>query len=89
MRWPAEWEPHEAVWIGFPGDPKEWPVALENAQREVAAFANAVSDGGAGEQVLLICRSQTDVLIAQELVEASVAVELQPFGDIWLRRGEV
>lgn len=85
MRWPAEWEPHEAVWIGFPGDPKEWPVALKEAQREVAAFANAVSDGGAGEQVLLICRSQTDVSIAQDLVEASVAVELHPFGDIWLR----
>ncbi|GAB5488206.1 MAG: agmatine deiminase family protein [Parasphingorhabdus sp.] len=85
MRWPAEWEPHEAVWIGFPGDPNEWPVALEDAQREVAAFANAVSDGGKGEQVLLICRSQTDVLVAQDLVEASIAVELHPFGDIWLR----
>lgn len=85
MRWPAEWEPHEAVWIGFPGDPKEWPIALSEAQREVAAFANAVSDGGAGEQVLLICRSKTDILIAQDLVEPSVEVLLQPFGDVWLR----
>jgi len=85
MRWPAEWEPHEAVWIGFPGDPKEWPVALEEAQREVAAFANAVIDGGAGEQVLLVCRSQTDAVIAKGLVEASVTVESHPFGDVWLR----
>jgi len=85
MRWPAEWEPHEAVWIGFPGDPVEWPVGLNEAQCEVAAFANAVSDGGAGEQVLLVCRNTVDAETAVTLVDEHVEVIVEPLGDIWLR----
>jgi len=85
MRWLAEWEPHEAVWIGFPGDPAEWPVGLDEAQYEVAAFANAVSDGGYGEQVLLICHNPSDAAAAVRLVGDDVQVIVEPFGDIWLR----
>lgn len=85
MRWPAEWEPHEAVWIGFPGDPAEWPVGLAEAQREVAAFASAVSDGGAGEQAVLVCRNETDVATAGELSDKPVETIVAPFGDIWIR----
>lgn len=84
-RWPAEWEPHQAVWIGFPGDPEEWPIGLEAAQREVAAFANAVSDRGAGETVVLVCRNRADAKVAQELAEPSIVVVAESFGDIWLR----
>ena len=85
MRWPAEWEPHEAVWVGFPGSPVEWPIALSQAQEEVAAFANAVSCGGTGEQVLLVCRNEKDAALAHAMVEASVRILVEPFGDIWLR----
>lgn len=85
MRWPAEWEPHEAVWIGFPGNPTEWPVGLDRARAEVAAFANLVSDDGAGEQVHLVCRDQRDAARARALVAAEVDIIIEPFGDIWLR----
>lgn len=85
MRWPAEWEPHRDVWIGFPGDPAEWPVGLAQAQREVAAFANAVADQGSGETVILVCRTAADADIARELAEAAVDIVVEPFGDIWLR----
>jgi len=85
MRYPAEWEPHEAVWIGFPGDPAEWPVGLGEAQHEVAAFANAVSDGGCGEQVLLICRDPSDAAVAVRLVSGDVQVVVEPFGITELR----
>ena len=85
MRWPAEWEPHQAVWIGFPGDPAEWPVDREAAQREVAAFANAIADGGAGETVVLVCRNAADADVARKLVQSDVDVIVEPFGDIWLR----
>lgn len=85
MRWPAEWEPHEAVWIGFPGNPNEWPEQLAEAQHEVAAFANAVCDDGNGEQVKLVCRDSADVKRASELVHRNIEVMHQPFGDIWLR----
>jgi|TARA_R100001244_G_scaffold20643_5_gene21536 agmatine deiminase len=85
MRWPAEWEPHQAVWIGFPGDPAEWPVGREEAQREVAAFANAIANKGTGETVVLVCRTVADVDMAGTLAGAGVEIVLEPFGDIWLR----
>jgi len=85
MGWPAEWEPHEAVWIGFPGDPAEWPTGLSDTQKEVAAFANAVCDGGVGEQVLLVCRDDADANVAAQLVDRNVSIIVEPFGDIWLR----
>ncbi|SIO05009.1 agmatine deiminase [Parasphingorhabdus marina DSM 22363] len=85
MRWPAEWERHEAVWIGFPGNPAEWPEMLKEAQREVAAFADAVSDDGKGEQVLLVCRDQQDARTARSLTSDRVQPVIEPFGDIWLR----
>jgi len=85
MRWPAEWEPHQAVWIGFPGDPAEWPVGLAEAQQEVAAFANAVADQGAGETVILVCRTARDGDVARTLIQPCVDIVVEPFGDIWLR----
>ncbi|MEL6875290.1 MAG: agmatine deiminase family protein, partial [Pseudomonadota bacterium] len=85
MWWPAEWEPHEAVWIGYPGDPAEWPVSLDEARQEVAAFANAVSDEGRGEKVLLVCRTEDDAETARALVATDIEIIVQPFGDIWLR----
>ncbi|NVD27377.1 agmatine deiminase family protein [Parasphingorhabdus flavimaris] len=85
MRWPAEWEPHQAVWIGFPGDPAEWPAGREAAQREVAAFADAIADDGAGEAVVLVCRDAADQDIARSLVQPCVNLVVEPFGDIWLR----
>ncbi len=85
MRWPAEWEPHEAVWIGFPGNPREWPEQLAEAQREVAAFANAICDAGDGERVMLVCRDQHDADQAAVLADDLVEILVEPFGDIWLR----
>lgn len=85
FRPPPEWAPHEAVWIGFPGDSEEWPVGLAEAQRDVAAFADAVHAGGAGERVELIARCDTDAEIAHRLVGMSVNISVIAFGDIWLR----
>ncbi len=85
MRWPAEWEPHEAVWIGFPGNPIEWPKQLAEVQREVAAFANAICANGDGEQVVLVCRDQQDVDTATAMVDDPVQIIIEAFGDIWLR----
>ncbi len=85
FRPPPEWAPHEAVWIGFPGNPEEWPAGLADAQRDVAAFADGVDADGAGERVELIARSEADAEIARTLVGTGVAVSVVPFGDIWLR----
>ena len=84
-RMPAEWTLHDWLWIGFPGDPVEWPVALGQAQRQVAAFANAVHCEGRGETVRLVARNDADAAIARSLVDGGVKILVKAFGDIWLR----
>ncbi len=79
-----EWAPHEAVWIGFPSDPELWLGDLKDAEREVAAFAEALHAGGKGEAVRLVAAHEGAAESAQKLAPfADVIVE--PFGDIWLR----
>ncbi len=82
VRWPAEWEPHSALWIGYPGDPAEWPDHLAQARVEVAALAEAMA---AGERTLLVCRSERDADDARARVTSAVEVAVEPFGDVWLR----
>jgi agmatine deiminase len=79
-----EWAAHEAVWIGFPSDPGLWLGDLKPAEREVAAFAQAVHAGGRGEKVWLVAAHEGAAESARRLAPfADVIVE--PFGDIWLR----
>ncbi len=82
---PAEWAPHQAVWIGFPWDAREWPDTLAMAQEQIAAFANAVYHDGKGEQVYLIAGDQASYERANSLVDEGVVVQLRKIGDSWLR----
>lgn len=82
---PAEWAPHERVWIGFPSFAEYWGEPLAEAQRQIAAFANAVHDEGRGETVHLIAGNAEAVKIAGDLLEDGVLVEQRQIGDIWLR----
>jgi len=85
LRMAAEWAPHEAVWIGFPHLAEEWAGQIDAARSDVAAFANAVHDGGRGEEVRLIVNDERQAEIAATLVDAGVRILIQPLGDIWLR----
>jgi agmatine deiminase len=80
----AEWAPHEAVWIGFPSDPELWLGDLKPAEREVAAFAEAVHAGGKGEAVWLVAAHDVAAETARELCRFAEVI-VAPFGDIWLR----
>ena len=82
VRWPAEWEPHCALWIGYPGDPAEWPLALGQARVEIAALAELMA---AGERTVLVCRTDADAADARARVTGAVEVVVRPFGDVWLR----
>lgn len=84
---PAEWALHERVWIGFPSHLDAWEDAdlLAGAQRQIAAFANAVHDEGRGETVHLIAGSKEAAEVARVLVEPGVLVEQRRIGDVWLR----
>jgi agmatine deiminase len=85
MRQPAEWAPHDWVWIGFPSDGSLWLENLEPAQAEVAAFARAVHAGGRGERVHLVAADADAATAARALAGDAAIVEQVPFGDIWLR----
>jgi agmatine deiminase len=80
---PPEWAPQERLWIGFPGDPAEWPSSLPDAQLQTAAFASAVANRG--QPVTLLARSEADYAAACALAAPTVEVRHEPFGDIWLR----
>jgi agmatine deiminase len=85
LKMPAEWAPHEAVWIGFPSFWGHWEEPYKAAQTQIAAFANAVHDNGKGERVHLVCGSPEAAAVARDLAEPGVVVEERHIGDIWLR----
>ncbi|NML06865.1 agmatine deiminase family protein [Sphingomonas sp. G-3-2-10] len=82
---PAEWAPHDAVWIGFPSHADLWVEDLEPAREEVAKFARAVHAGGRGERVILVAADDEAAAAAKKLVHGDARIVVEPFGDIWLR----
>lgn len=87
LRMPAEWEPHEWVWIGFPWNGQEWGGAetLHRAQKQICAFADAVRANGKGEQVRLVCNDEASATRAQSLLTSDATVIVERIGDVWLR----
>jgi len=85
QRQPAEWMPHEAVWIGFPSHPELWEDDLAPARNEVVAFARAIHADGRGERVILVAADAASAAVARDLAGDAAEVQVQPFGDIWLR----
>lgn len=84
-RQPAEWAPHDRVWIGFPSHADLWEDDLAPAREEVAAFARAVDSDGAGERVILVAADKQAGRDALAIAGPNVDVEIAKFGDIWLR----
>ena len=41
---PAEWEPHEAVWLTRPHNPETWPGVLQQAVAQWRAFVDALAE---------------------------------------------
>lgn len=80
---PPEWAPQSWLWIGFPHLADEWPGYLEQAQEQIAAFANAVA--GSGQEVRLLVRDAANAERAKSLVSEEVTLERRRYGDIWLR----
>ena len=59
---PAEWEPHEATWIGWPHNPTDWPDKLDTIRW---VYTEIVRKIAAGEKVRILIESRTDRKIAQ------------------------
>jgi agmatine deiminase len=87
IRMPAEWEPHEWLWIGFPWNAAEWGGAdiLARAQAQIAAFADAVRASGRGEPVRLVCNDDASAGTARALLQSDAQIIVERIGDVWLR----
>ena len=63
---PAEWEPHEATWLGWPHNPSDWPGKLEAIPWVYAEIARVLSQY---EQVEVLCHNE------QVLEDARAGIE--------------
>lgn len=83
FRMPPEWHPQDWLWVGFPHLAEEWSGVIDQAQEQIAAFANAVADSG--QQVRLVVRDAANEMRARSLVSEAVTLERRTYGDVWLR----
>ncbi|MCA9608872.1 MAG: agmatine deiminase family protein [Myxococcales bacterium] len=90
-RQPAEWEPHDAVWMAWPSHDALWAQLLGDAQREVIDLCEAIADVDEkghprGEQIRMLVPDGVRHLEASEALEhLDVKLSRIPFGDIWMR----
>jgi agmatine deiminase len=61
---PAEWEPHEATWLGWPHNAGDWPGKFEVIPW---VYGEMVRKIATGEKVRLIIRHETDQALARKI----------------------
>lgn len=95
-RQPAEWEPHEAVWIGWPSAADLWADDLGPARAEVEDLIRAILFPSAndmterGERVDLLvngaeARAAAEIMRSRLADPKALQIHDAPIGDIWLR----
>jgi agmatine deiminase len=67
VRWPAEWEPHDATWLAWPHYTRDWPGKFEPIPW---VFAEIVRVLARHERVELICSSPKDRSAARRMLAA-------------------
>jgi agmatine deiminase len=93
---PAEWAPHDAVWLAWPSHDELWGEdALIDAQTEFVALATAIADpddeGTArGERLEILVRTDADERLARWKLSSlfrtgGARAHRALYGDIWLR----
>lgn len=95
-RQPAEWAPHDAVWIGWPSAADLWEDDLGPARAEVEDFIRGILFPGSaasdlrGERVHLLANG-ADAISAAEIMRERLpepellTIHAAPIGDVWLR----
>lgn len=79
---PAEWSRQKAIWIGWPGDLKEWPAGLTGPRREISGLVHALLPH---IEIHLVAGTPEAFETAKAACPAPVSVHELPMGDIWLR----
>lgn len=84
---PAEWEPHDAVWLSWPHDPISFPRLAEAEE----AFAEFIREVHTSERVeLLVLNEEMRVRVADALRKKTVDLSrvrfrITDYADIWFR----
>jgi len=87
---PAEWEPHEAVWVAWPSHDDLWAEFLLKAQDEHEAMCRAIADLDGklprGETLnVLVPNAAMEMHARARLEGLGARFHRMPFGDIWMR----
>jgi agmatine deiminase len=87
-RWPAEWEPHAATWIGWPHHEPDWPGKFEPIPWVYAEIARVLHRT---EPVNILCSSEAHIeearaaLLAHDVNLERCALHGVPTDRVWLR----
>lgn len=88
VRWPAEWEPHDATWIAWPHNEADWPGKFGAIPWLYAEIARVLA---AHERVDILCHSPAVRSGARRVLEAHgvpgrrIRLHLCPTDRSWLR----
>ena len=67
---PAEWEPHEATWLGWPHHPTDWPGKLDTIRWVYGEIVRKVAPG---EEVRILVDSRGEERLARRRLTAAGA----------------
>lgn len=85
---PAEWERHDATWIGWPHHEPDWPGKFETIPWVYAEIVRALS---AHERVDILCHNEAvrenalSCLSLHDVNPAQYRLHVQPTDRVWLR----
>ena len=88
MRWPAEWEQHDATWIAWPHNEADWPGKFEPIPWVYAEIVRALHGH---ERVEILCHDEAvradavRCLNAHSVDAARYGLNLCPTDRVWLR----
>lgn len=82
-RFPAEWERHDATWLGWPSDGANWPRELDAAQDAVVAMVAALVPA---ERVHVVVSDPTAARDARKRL-GNLPAQIHELGarEVWLR----
>jgi agmatine deiminase len=69
-RMPAEWEPHEATWLGWPHNPTDWPDKLDSIRWVYGEITRKIAPG---ETIRMLVNSRADARAARHRLERAGA----------------
>jgi agmatine deiminase len=67
---PAEWEPHEATWLGWPHNPTDWPDKLDTIRW---VYGEIVRKLAPAETIRLLVNSKTEEKMARRYLTRAAA----------------